>query len=100
VSACAGVLYGLCAWLIEKGMSLRQGFNEAEFRDRVERALVTVRTVLDNTRNPTYPADVPHRYDDKYLLAEYLTNTATASVLNALDAIGLTSKGMCAALWD
>src|SRR4051794_40567946 len=66
-------------------------YGERELKTKVDAALQRIRTVLDNTRNPQYPADVPHRYDDKYLLAELVTRTATASVLQCLEVIGLTA---------
>lgn len=69
-----------------------QHFDEARFRQQVDKALVTVKTVLDNTKNPTYPADVPHVYEDKYLLAEFLTNGALAAQLNCLELLGLNAK--------
>lgn len=65
-------------------------YQEHEFRSRVDAALRRIRTVLDNTRNPQYPADVPHQYDDKYLLAETLTRIAVAAVLQSLEVAGLT----------
>ncbi len=67
-------------------------YQESEFRARVDAALRRIRTVLDNTRNPQYPADVPHRYDDKYLLAEFLTRVSVAAVLQSLDSVGLTAQ--------
>lgn len=67
-------------------------YQESEFRARVDAALRRIRTVLDNTRNPQYPADVPHKYDDKYLLAEFLTRISVAAVLQSLDSIGLTPQ--------
>jgi hypothetical protein len=39
-----------------------QQFDESRFLGQVDRALKSVRTVLDNTRNPQYAADVPHVY--------------------------------------
>jgi hypothetical protein len=63
---------------------------EAEFREMVERALTRIRTVLETNKNPTYAADVPHRYDDKYLLAEFLGRMAIASVLDSLENAGLS----------
>lgn len=41
--------------------------------------------VLDTTRNPVYPSDAAHTYNDKYLLAELATQTAAASVLDAFE---------------
>lgn len=57
-------------------------------------ALQAARTVLDNNRNPQYPADVPHSYDDKYLLVNYVVNTYLAGQLNALQALGLDKDGL------
>lgn len=69
-------------------------YNESRFRSQVDSALKSVRTVLENTRHPQYPADVPHQYDDKYSLAEFVTNTSLASQLNCLEALGLTQKSL------
>ena len=71
-----------------------QRYDEHEFKTRVDAALKRIRTILENTRNPQYPADVPHRYDDKYLLAEVLTRVATASLLQCLELVGLTAEGL------
>jgi hypothetical protein len=65
-------------------------YDEHAFHARIAAALERIRTVLDNTRHPQYPADVPHRYDDKYLLAELVTRAAIASWLASLEAIGMT----------
>jgi hypothetical protein len=63
-------------------------YDDAAFKSRVDAALRRIRAILDNTRNPQYPADVPHRYDDKYLLAELVTRTAIASFVQCLEVIG------------
>lgn len=65
-------------------------FDEHEFTTRIDAALRRIRTVLDNTRHPQYPADVPHRYDDKYLLAEVVTRVAAAALLQCLEVVGIT----------
>lgn len=89
-----------------------QLFDEDRFRAQVDAALEQSRKVLDNTKvrqcafffspslnpqraahqNPTYAADVPHKYDDKYLLSEFLCNTALAAQLNCLELLGLDAK--------
>ncbi len=71
-----------------------QRFDEAQFKARVNAALGRVRTILDNTKTPQYPADVPHDYEDKYLLAEFLTNNTIASLLTSLDSLGLNEKNL------
>lgn len=67
-------------------------YDDSAFKARVDAALRRVRTVLDNTRHPQYPADVPHRYDDKYLLAEFVTRISVASWLQCLEVVGLTAE--------
>lgn len=66
-------------------------YDARDFETRIDAALRRIRTVLDNTRHPQYPADVPHRYDDKYLLAEFVTRVATAAALQCLEVVGLTA---------
>ena len=39
-------------------------FDEAEFEAKVGRAMERVKTIVDNTRNPMYPSDVPHQVRD------------------------------------
>ncbi|MBA3540908.1 MAG: hypothetical protein H0T79_14950, partial [Deltaproteobacteria bacterium] len=68
--------------------------NESAFNAKIDAALKRVRTILDNTRNPQSAADVPHRYDDKYLLAEFLTRVSIASLLQCLGNIGLSSEAL------
>jgi hypothetical protein len=67
-------------------------FDEHSFRTRVDAALAKVKTILDNTRTPQWAADVPHEYEDKYLLAELLINSAIAAQLVVLDQLGLNDK--------
>lgn len=62
------------------------GFNEFAFRANVDTALVKIKTILDNTRNPQLPAEVAHEYTDKYLLAEFITNTGTGCCRPGLSA--------------
>jgi len=67
-------------------------YDETALEARVNAALKVIRRVLDNTRHPQYPADVPHKYDDKYMLAEVATRTAIASILQSLEVLGLTGE--------
>jgi len=69
-----------------------QRFDENAFKSRVDAALRRVKTVLETNRNPQYPADVPHAYDDKYLLAESLTNNTLGAYLVCLENLGLNAK--------
>jgi hypothetical protein len=65
------------------------GFNEYAFRANVDQALVKIKTILDNTRNPQLPAEVAHEYTDKYLLAEFITNTGRPPRLQPVSRIPL-----------
>lgn len=69
-----------------------QDFNEDAFKQRVNAALQKVKTILENHRHPQYPADVPHQYEDKYLLAEFVATNTIASLMHALSALGVTEK--------
>jgi hypothetical protein len=69
-------------------------YEEVEFETKIEAALARVRTLLDHTKNPQYPAEVPHRYDDKYLLAEFVTRAATASLFQCIEHLGLTEAAL------
>jgi hypothetical protein len=66
--------------------------DESRFRQQVDKALTSVKTILDNARRPELAADVPHTYSDKYALAEYLCHSALAANLNVLEALGVTEK--------
>jgi len=66
-----------------------RGYDPFRFQQQVDSALQAVKRILDNERAPTFPKDVPHQYDDKYLVAETMTNTAMAAHLNCLELLGL-----------
>jgi len=68
-------------------------FNQHVFRQRVSSALTTVRRILETTRSPILAIDHDdHSYEDKYALAESVTNSAIAASVNALDRIGLDNS--------
>lgn len=69
-----------------------RGFSEYQFKRRVDLALNHVRTILDNTRNPQYPADVSHDYEDKYVLSNFLANSTIAALFTSLELIGVNEK--------
>ena len=50
------------------------------FRRRVSKAIMSARKILDTTRKPTYADEIPHLYDDKYSLSEFLTATSLAAL--------------------
>eukprot|EP01126_Amoeba_proteus_P046932 TRINITY_DN5329_c0_g2_i4.p1 TRINITY_DN5329_c0_g2~~TRINITY_DN5329_c0_g2_i4.p1 ORF type:complete len:281 (+),score=35.53 TRINITY_DN5329_c0_g2_i4:83-925(+) len=66
-------------------------FSESSFQKLLDGALSTVRTILNNTRSPQHPTEVPHTYEDKFHLVESLSNTTLAAFMNALEAAGLNS---------
>jgi hypothetical protein len=66
-------------------------FNISDFRRRVDNALVSVKTIIENNRQPKLASEVQHEYDDKYLLAQFLTNTGLLWFALALFGFGLVS---------
>jgi hypothetical protein len=70
-------------------------YNEAEFLAKVDAALLRVRMLLDTARNnPQVPTEVPHAYDDKYRLAEFLTRASGAALLQCLRNLGLAADAL------
>merc|ERR1712038_119081 len=67
-------------------------FNEWNFKKKLEASLKEVKKILDTSRRPEVAGDVHHGYKDKYCLAEYLTNTAMAAVVNALGSLGMNDE--------
>jgi hypothetical protein len=74
-------------------------FHEQQFRELVKKALDSVQTILDVNRNPRIAEDMDHQYDDKYALAEFLTNTTIAAQMNFMERMGL-SKDKLRRLYD
>jgi len=64
-------------------------YDAARMRRRIDEAIGAVQQILNATRYPAPIADVPHAYDDLFLMAEFLTNTAIKAELNALSILGL-----------
>src|SRR5579871_1117882 len=64
------------------------------FDQKIAAALERIRTILDNTRSPQRAADVPHQYDDKYLLAEFVTKLTVASLFQCFEVVGLTPEAL------
>jgi len=65
-------------------------FHEKQFHGLVNKALQSVRKILDVNRNPRIAEDMEHKYEDKYALAEFLTNTSIAAQINILERMGLS----------
>lgn len=49
---------------------------------KINQALSVVKQILDSNRNPQRPSDVPHKYNDKYILAQILTNTVKTHLIS------------------
>ncbi len=67
-------------------------YNESVFRSKVSTALQKVKTVLEVHREPQLPAEIQHKYDDKYSLAEYLTHAAISSQYDTMKLLGLDQQ--------
>ncbi len=73
---------------------MSENFNEYAFRQRLENAQTSIQRILSTTKASAIQAadEVPHKYSDKYLLAEQATKCGLAAVLNTLLAIGLSRQ--------
>ncbi|KAJ9436243.1 hypothetical protein DIPPA_26729, partial [Diplonema papillatum] len=79
---------------VEEKIQTTMCFREETLRRKFDASLVTVRKVFDTARNPQLAEDVHHKYADKYLLAEYMTNGHCASLLTTLRLLGVTDEHM------
>ena len=60
------------------------------FKSKVSAALEQVRRVLHANKHPVFADEVQHKYEDKYRLAQFLTNITLASNLTCLSSLGLS----------
>ncbi|KAL7557208.1 hypothetical protein ACA910_001276 [Epithemia clementina (nom. ined.)] len=67
-------------------------FDENSFRRSVDKAVEQVQTILGTTKKPRLAAEEDHTYEDKYALAEFVTNSSIASLLHVLDRLGLDAE--------
>lgn len=67
-------------------------YNEIRFKEEVNTALTTIRTILENTKSPGFPNEIQHEYEDKYTMANILTNNFIASQLACLQLLGVDKK--------
>jgi hypothetical protein len=59
---------------------------------QLEKSIISMRNILENSKSPIIIESSNHLYEDKYLLTEYLTKSSIASTLNCLINLGLTSQ--------
>jgi hypothetical protein len=67
-------------------------WNIDRFRSQVESALVHIKRILENDKNPTFPSEAQHQYEDKYILVEMLSRMAISSTINSFLALGFTES--------
>lgn len=66
--------------------------NSASFEQQVDKALASVKRILDTTRSPRCAAEhEDHSYNDKYEMAVMLTNTSVAALVNVMERMGMDS---------
>jgi len=72
-------------------------YDEFTMRKMIDDCLDAVAVVLDNNKHAAIAAadTVPHQYEDKYLLANDLTNMSIACILNALELMGVSHAQLC-----
>ena len=67
-------------------------FNEYAFLNQVSNAQEQIKKVLALTKEPKLAHNVPHTYQDKYLLSEFLGNAAVASILGCFHFFGISNE--------
>jgi hypothetical protein len=67
-------------------------FNEQVFRKKVSNCLSIATQVLERNKHLDTPDNVSHRYEDKYLVADYLANAGIISYLNCLVKLGVSPE--------
>lgn len=70
----------------------QQQWNEERFRSQVNSALVYVKRILENNKNPTFPSETQHQYEDKYILVNMLSKLAISSTTNSLLSLGMSES--------
>ena len=61
----------------------------------VNKALQSIETILETTRQPVLAEDATdHTYEDKYSLVEFVTNSAIGSFVNVLQLMGLGNDNL------
>lgn len=69
---------------------------DGTFEERLGRALEKVRLLLESSRRPAPAAEIHHRYEDKFHLAEAATRAALASQVASLASVGLGTEKLAA----
>jgi hypothetical protein len=69
-------------------------FDDQRFRQLISNCLEQTRKVLLNEKQLTTIDKVPHKYMDKYLVADYLGVTAIVCYLNCLSELGLSAENL------
>ena len=73
---------------------MTENFDYYIFRQRVEKCLEKTRLLLHKEKHLDIPGDVAHQYADKYLVADYLTNTAISCFSTTLLRLGLSEANL------
>ncbi len=69
-------------------------FSESAFRGHLNASIIQARTILENSKILVFPSDVSHRYEDKYLIVEFVVNSAISALMNCLFTLGLNNDSV------
>jgi hypothetical protein len=78
----------------EISINMTANFDDERFRQLISDCLEQTRKVLLNEKRLTTIDKVPHKYMDKYLVADYLGVTAIVCYLNCLSELGLSAENL------
>lgn len=65
-------------------------FDENAFLQKLQNGINQVKQVLGAERNPKIAPDCPHRWTDKFALADFTLSTTASSILETLKKLGLS----------
>lgn len=73
-------------------------FSENRFQEQIAQALERIKLILENDRKPQQANEIKHSYNDKYALADFITNSAIASTIEIFQLLGLTKEKLIEAI--
>jgi hypothetical protein len=91
-SSCCCCFYSI--YKIDKNKVTMDHWSDYRFQKQVDSAVIHVRRILENNKNPLIAGKHQHTYDDKYDVSELVTNASIASHLTFLANIGVNEEKM------
>lgn len=62
------------------------------FESQLATSVQVIKTILEITKVPRFPSQVPHNYEDKFTLAEFVSTSSFGAIESCLESIGFFSQ--------